>query len=85
MAQIKGIIRDKSTDILKVFNSELVSKPVICYYDSFTNTYCIPNYTNEWYNKSYINNLGWRFVDGLDSLYNGDSVVEVITDTDPLD
>lgn len=85
MAQIKGIIRNESTDIVQVFNSELVSETVSCYYDSFTNTYCIPNYTQAWYSKAEINNLGWRFVDGIDSLYNGESEVEVITDTDPSD
>ena len=83
--QTRGIIRDKTTDIVNVFNPSYVDSPISCYHDSYSDTYCIPTYTNEWLSKSGINNLGWRFVDGEDILYNGDSQIEVVVDSDPSD
>lgn len=85
MSQTRGIIRNESTDIVKVFNPSYVTEPISCYHDSYSNTYCIPTYTEVWMTKQGINDIGWRFVDGEDTLYDGTTQVEVVADSDPSD
>lgn len=74
-----GIIRET----LKIFTVQ--SGMIDCYYDSYSNEYCIPTITSEWVSRSDISSLGYRFVDGIETLYDGNETIEVITDNDDTD
>lgn len=74
-----GIIRET----VKVYSD--LTGMIDCYYDSYSDEYCIPNITNQWVTRSDIVNLGYRFVDGTGTLYNGDTEIEVIVDNDNVD
>lgn len=74
-----GIIRDT----LKVYSDS--TGMIDCYYDSYSDEYCIPNITNQWVTRSDITNLGYRFVDGTGTLYNGNTEIKVIVDNDNVD
>lgn len=74
-----GIIRET----LNVFST--LSGMIDCYYDSYSDEYCIPNVTSEWVPRSFISSLGYRFVDGIETLYDGVEEVEVVTDSDDTD
>lgn len=74
-----GIIRET----LNVFSA--LSGMIDCYYDSYSDEYCIPNVTSEWVSRASISSLGYRFVDGIETLYDGVEEVEVVTDSDDTD
>lgn len=74
-----GIIRET----LNVFSA--LSGMIDCYYDSYSDEYCIPNVTSEWVPRASISSLGYRFVDGIETLYDGVEEVEVVTDSDDID
>ena len=74
-----GLIRN----ILHVYSN--ISGMVDCFYDSYSDEYCIPNVTSEWTTRSDITDLGYRFVDGTEVLYNGNNEVEVIIDNNDED
>ena len=62
-----------------------ISGMVDCFYDLYSDEYCIPNVTSEWVTRSDITDLGYRFVDGIEVLYNGNNEVEVIIDNNDED
>lgn len=82
MKQIKGLIRSND-DILKVYSQQ--TDLVDCYHDTYSDTYCIPNITTEWLTKQAISNLGFKFVDGTETLYIGNSHTDIVVDSDPTD
>lgn len=84
MAQTKGIIRDRS-DELMIFRPINPGTQVKCYHDSYSDTYCVPGYMSEWKSKSELALDGWRFVDGEQSIYLGIDPVTVIYDSDNSD
>lgn len=75
-----GVIRST----ILVFNDTMSDQPLDCYYDSYNNTYCIPNVTL-WINKASLLNLGWHIVDGTTVLYNNDQATTIVYDTDLSD
>lgn len=81
--QTKGIIRD-SSDTLLVMNN-LTGEQRTCYYDSYTDTYCIPGVSQSWQSRSDISLNNWRFIDGNVILYHGDEQEEIPFDSDPVD
>lgn len=64
MIQIRGLIRNPKEDILQVF-SPMSDSIVTCYYDSYSKTYCIPDYTDSWQQMSSLESVGWRLSDTL--------------------
>lgn len=82
-----GIIRNTSTDILKVLNTSISGSTIEnIYYDSYIDRYCVPLKTSEWQTRSSISSLGYRFVDGTEILYNGsDEGTSVVYDDDNTD
>lgn len=84
MPQIRGIIRDPSTDIKQVLNT-ITNISTICYYDSYSDTYCIPEYMSEWKDKDSVIAENWRFINGSEQLYLGDTIINAIVDDDPSD
>ena len=82
-----GIIRRPSDlDAANIFNPTKSPDILVCYYDSYSNKYCVPTYTTEWYTRSELSpELGWRFVDSYTSLYDGDDHITVIYDDDDTD
>ena len=75
-----GIIREK----LLVFN-ESEEQVKYCYYDSYSDKYCIPTITEYWVSRADISNLGYRFVDGMQTLYLGDTVLNLVYDDNDED
>lgn len=70
-----GVIRDT----LYVFDSEAQFADVVnCYYDSYSDKYCIPNITDEWVSKQHIIDRGYIFVDGTEQLYINCSEISLI-------
>ena len=70
-----GVIRDT----LYVFDSEAQFTDVVdCYYDSYSDEYCIPNITDEWVSRQYITDRGYIFVDGTEQLYINCSEISLI-------
>lgn len=74
-----GIIRET----LEVFNELAGTKD--CYYDSYSEKYCIPTITSTWLTRQDIINLDYRFIDGQEILYDGDIPIEVLIDNDNTD
>lgn len=78
MAQLRGIIRS-SADTMQVMNSTGDIKT--CYYDSYKDTYCIPQYSTEWVSRAAISADGWRFIEGVETLYDGSTAQQIAVDT----
>lgn len=75
-----GIIRDT----VELFTHDPVTVTE-CYYDDYSNKYCIPEVTSEWVTKEAVVNLGYKFVDGTTELFIGASAFEVVYDDHPED
>lgn len=79
-----GLIKET----LQVFNPSVTGEGVIdCYHDtnSTYDRYIIPSHNDVWRSRADITALGYTFVDGTSSLYNGQSEVELVYDNDPID
>ena len=74
-----------STTIVKVFNPEKEDNPIDCYYNTETEQYCIPDYIEHWVDKQTVMDTGWKFVDGIESLYLGSTLTPIIADSFPDD
>lgn len=84
-----GIIRtDTDKTANRVFNPDVSENILQCYHDSVSDKYYIPYISyemHEWVDRATISNMGWRFVDGLTSLYMGEDVTSVVYDDDSTD
>lgn len=86
----RGVVRYR----LQVFNTDRASEGIIdCLVDDKNDPdhpenaiYCIPGVTPTWVSRSQIlPEFGYRFVDGMASLYTGVSKVDVVVDDDFID
>lgn len=72
-------------DTVKVFNPHHLEHDILdCYVDTHTNEYCIPTKTN-WVTRSDISSEGYRFVDGITTVFAGNTGINIIYDTDSTD
>ena len=72
-------------DTVKVFSSTHSSEGILdCYVDTFADEYCIPGKT-EWVSRSAISDAGYRFVNGITTLYAGNTGIDVVYDIDDTD
>jgi hypothetical protein len=79
-----GVVRD----VLNAIDG--LSDQVIfeCYYDGMYiggGRYCIPNRTSSWLTLDELHDSGYRIVDGITVLYNGDSIEDLVYDDNHLD
>lgn len=77
---------------VQVFNPSVSESIIDCYCDTKDDPehpenfiYCIPSITENWVSRSDISALGYRFVDGTDTLYDGETTQEVVYDDDDTD
>lgn len=84
----RGAVRYK----VKVFNPTKDEGIIDCLVDDKNDPdhpeniiYCIPGVTTTWVPRSGISNEGYRFVDGMTSLYSGADKVDVVIDDDFVD
>ena len=76
-----GIICDN----VNVFNPHHLEYGILyCYVDTYVNKYCIPTKTN-WVSRSDISSEGYRFVDGITTVFAGNTGIDVVYDTDSTD
>ena len=72
-----GVIRDT----VLVFKPSVSTTYMDCFYDSYSDKYCIPQVTNTWISKSDIIAIGWKFVNGKETLYLCDNELSLVYDT----
>ena len=76
-----GIIRES----MLVFKPDDTLQLLPCYYDSYSEEYCIPTICHTWVDKSYISDLGYRFVNGTQVLYRGETELILVYDENDED
>jgi hypothetical protein len=70
---------------IKVFNDDISETDIFdCYVDTYRDKYCIPTRT-DWISRSEVSALGYRFVNGITSLFMGNTELDVVYDSYPLD
>ena len=70
---------------VKVFNDSISETDIFdCYVDTYRDKYCVPTRT-DWLSRSEISALGYRFVNGIASLFMGNTEIDVVYDSDHLD
>ena len=84
----RGIVRLE----LQVFDQTDEGTIITCYCDTKQDPdnladaiYCIPGITSEWLSRSEISALGYRFVDGMATLYTGPVARNLVMDNDATD
>ena len=77
---------------LQVFNPSVDEAPIDCYCDDKFDPehpdnfiYCIPNITDTWLSRSEISALGYWFVDGTSTMYDGDTQEDIVYDDNHID
>jgi hypothetical protein len=68
-----GVIRNINY-VIKPSESDKILE---CYYDSYSDEYCIPFITDNWSSQDIIEQLGYEFVDGATTLYIGSNNIEL--------
>jgi hypothetical protein len=81
-----GLIKET----LSVFNPDAdpYEGVIECYHDtnSTYDRYIIPSHPSmQWVSRSDISNMGYRFVDGTETLYNGSTPEQIVIDDDSTD
>lgn len=83
----RGVIRDNTS--FKLFNPNVSSNILQCYFDykfGDSGRYCVPGGVFErWMTFDEVHDKGYWFVSNESTLYDGDSLVQVIVDNDPTD
>ena len=85
-ACMAGLIKET----LSVFNPDAdpYEGVIECYHDtnSTYDRYIIPSHQSmQWVSRSGISNMGYRFVDGTETLYNGSTPEQIVIDDDSTD
>lgn len=72
-----GIVRE-IVSVCSIYNH---SRLLDCYYDSYNNTYCIPNAMGEWVNSMGLNALGYYlYSNHVSKFYLGDKLLYLVGD-----
>ena len=76
-----GVIRET----VLTFKPSVSTTYIESYHDTYSDRYCIPQVTNTWISREDVSDLGWRFVNGKETLYIWSDSLVLVYDNDLTD